>query len=262
MKKYWQIFWHFRKLQLIKMMEYRGDFFFWAIVSLMWTGFNYFFFGLIFTQGDGVPGWSFDQLMILISFFTMIDALTWSVFYPNMKTYTTQIFDGELSRYLILPIRAEFLILIRESTYHNLFRFFVGLAVLIFFTNKMQLSVGLWEIALVVIIFIAGSILLYSLWFLIATIAFWVERLSNINEIMPGLRSVYQVPVSVFTGITGAVFTYLIPLGLITTLPSEVILGDKNYGLILYLIISAIVAMIMSISFFRLSVRKYSSVGG
>ncbi len=262
MKKYWILFLAFRKIQVMKFMEYRGDFFFWMIVSLMWTAFNYFYFGLVFSQGKGIEGWNYDQIMLLISFYTMIDAFTWSVFWPNMSEYTKQIFNGELSKYLLLPVNSVYLILTQYATYHNIPRFFVGLFVLIHTIKKLELALSLGQILLTILIFCFGILLIYSCWFILATISFWVERLENINEIMPQFRSIYQVPTKVFTGLPGFIFSFILPLGLVTTLPSEVILGKNNGPFIVYLILSSLVFFALSVGFFKLSIKKYSSVGG
>lgn len=262
MKKYWSIFFALRKIQLLRMLEYRADFFFWAFISLMWTGFNYFYFGLIFSKGNGIEGWNYDQIMLLVSFYTMIDAFTWSIFYPNMQAYTKEIFNGELSRYLLLPVNSVYLILSRHATYDNLPRFFVGLFVLIHTINKLNLALSIWQILLSIIVFCFGILLVYSCWFILATIAFWVERLENINEIMPQLRTLYQVPASVFTGIPGFVISFIVPLGLITTLPSEIILGSQNNFFIIFLILSSLAFFAIAVIFFKFSIKKYSSVGG
>lgn len=262
MKKYWLLFLAFRKIQIMKFFEYRGDFFFWMFVSLMWTAFNYFYFGLIFSQGKGIEGWNYDQIMLLISFYTMIDAFTWSIFWPNMSEYTRQVFNGELSKYLLMPVNTVYLLLTQHATYHNIPRFFIGLYILIHSIQRLAISVSLWQIFLATIVFCFGILLIYSCWFLLATVSFWVERLENINEIMPQFRSVYQVPVKVFTGIPGFVFSFLLPLGLVTTLPSEIILGTGSVVFVLYLIVSSILFFALSVLFFKFSIKKYSSVGG
>lgn len=262
MKKYWEIFWAFRRIQLMKMVEYRSDFWFWMVVSLMWTAFNYFYFGLIFTQGNGVEGWTYDHILLLISFYTMLDAFTWSVFYPNMREYTNQVFNGELSKYLLLPVNSIFLITTQYATYHNVPRFLVGLGILIHTIYKLGITLSLGQILLIITLFLFSILLLYSCWFILATISFWVERLRNINEIMPQFRSVYQVPVQVYTGITGLIFTFILPLGLVTTLPSEVILGTIRFEYIVYFCLVSVIFFILSVSFFKISITKYSSVGG
>ena len=243
------------------MMEYRSDFFFWTIVSIMWTIFNYFFYGLIIGNSKSIAGWSYDEVMILLSFFTMIDSLTWSVFYPNMNNYTEAIYEGSLSKFLLLPVNSVFIILTQEATYHNVPRFFIGLVILIRTAIKMQINVTASQIFLASLLFISSVIFLYSGWFILATLSLWVEKLKNINEIMPGLRSIYNMPVRIYTGVTSVLVTFIFPLGLVTTLPSEVILGRSNFFQILYFFAFTLMFANLALLFYKKSIKKYSSVG-
>lgn len=261
MKKYWNIFWKFRKIQFMKMMEYRGDFFFWLIVSIMWTIFQYFFYSLILGNSKSVSGWSYDEIIVLLSFFTMLDAFTWSVFYPNMISYTDAIYEGNLSSLLLLPINSVFIILTQEANYHNVPRFFIGLTILINTLIKMQIELTFYQIILSAIVFITSIIFIYSGWFILATLSFWVEKLKNINEIMPGFRSIYQMPANIYTGITGLIITFIFPLGLVTTLPSEIILGRLDVKLILYFIVFTAIFSKITLSFYNYSIKKYSGIG-
>lgn len=260
--KYWNLFWLFRKNELMKMMEYRGDFFFWLVVSLMWTAFNYFFFYVIFGNTDSVAGWNQDELVIVLSFFTMVDALTWSVFWPNMSHYTQSVFNGELSTFLLKPANTVYLLTTAYSTYHNVPRFFVGLAVLVLTAIKLDISVSILHILLITLLLGTTVIFLYSGWFMLATLSLWVEKLQNINDIMPGFRRIYQIPRQVYTGFTSVLVTFIFPVGLVTTLPSEVLLRDIPWLFIAYYIGFSLVFGALSIAFFNYSIRKYSSVGG
>lgn len=261
MKKYWKLFWQFRRIQLMKMIEYRGDFFFWMIVSIMWTAFNYFFYSLIIGNSKTIAGWSYDEVLILLSFFTMIDAFTWSVFYPNMINYTESIYQGSLSALLLLPVNSVFIILTKEANYHNVPRFFIGFTILISTVVRMQIEVTIYQVLLATFVFIISLIFIYSGWFILATLTFWAEKLNNINEVMPGFRSVYQMPARIYTGVTGFIITFVFPLGLVTTLPSEIILKRNNIFDIFYFFIFTCIFAYLTLSFYKFSIKKYSSVG-
>jgi ABC-2 type transport system permease protein len=262
MKKYWKLFWHFRKIQLMKMVEYRSDFIFWAIISILWTIFNFFFFTLLFRNTDMIAGWSQDELLIVLSFYTMLDAFTWSVYYPNMADYTQAVFDGSLSRYLILPVSSLFLLTTQHITYHNVPRFFIGLAVLITTLNKMHISISILQVVFACLFFVTSIVFLYAGWFLLATLSFWVERLQNINDVMPSLRKIYQVPRHVYTGITGVLFSTIVPLSLVTSVPSEILLAKELTWIPVYFISFTILFTGGVIALYRYSLKKYTSVGG
>lgn len=260
-KKYWQLFWQFRKVEFMRTVEYRGDFFFWTFISIMWTVFNYFFFGLLTQVGNGIGGWNIDEMYVLLSIFTMLDAFTWSFFFHNMRLYTESVFNGEISKILLKPVNSQFVIMTQANSYSNAFRFLIGAFVLVRTVNKIGLSPTWWQILLFLLVLLAAFALIYFLWFSFSTLALWVEKLDNINEIVPAFRRLWQVPKSVYAGITSVIFTIVVPVGLISSLPSEVILGKATAGWILYLLVFTTAIIIFSRWFFKYSIKKFVGVG-
>jgi len=258
--KYWQVFWHLRRISVMRMMEFRADFFFWTGVAVMWTIFNFFYFELLLNVTGQMGGWTRWELYLLLSVFTMLDAFTWSWMAQNMWAYTTDVFSGELSQLLLKPFNPQFLIMIRDNSLDGITRFVVGLGMLIFSARQLGLSVRWEEVMGFMILLSCGALLIYLSWFVIATCAFWVERLDNINEVIPALRRIWQVPRSVYTGLSSVILTVIIPLGLVTSLPSETLLGKGVWSWSIYLVIMTLVVWWFSRWFFALSIKKYTGV--
>ncbi|NCN23900.1 MAG: hypothetical protein COU65_00745 [Candidatus Pacebacteria bacterium CG10_big_fil_rev_8_21_14_0_10_42_12] len=259
--KYWHLFWKFRGIQFMKMTEYRGDFLFWSFISILWTIFNFFAFSLILRVSGNIAGWNQYEMYLLLGTFTIIDAFTWSFFFENMSNYTRQIFKGELDYLLTKPVDAIFLLTTTENSYNGVFRLIIGISVIIYSLIKLNISSSLTGVSLYIILLSSGLLLMYSCWFIIATLAFWVEKLDNINQIIPGFRRILQIPRSVFTGAFSTVLTVLIPLALIASVPSEVLLGRSNLIVIIWLLISTVLTGFAGRIFFNFSIKKYSSVG-
>lgn len=261
MKKYWQIFWLYRNLRLMKMLEYRTDFIFWSVVSVLWTAFNFFFFFVLTQLQDYIGGWSRTELFVLVSLFTMIDAFVWSFFYRNMFMYTRSIFDGSLDLVLTKPIDPQYLLSVQDNSYTNVFRFFIGLGTLLISVRQLGITVGIFQILLFIGLFIMSLLMIYSLWFILATCAFWIEKLENINEIFPAVRDIFRVPRTVYTGMFSFIFTILIPVLLITSVPSEVLIGKSEWQWILFQVLTTGLFFLLSRSYFHFSIKKYSSAG-
>jgi len=260
-KKYWQLFWYFRKLQLMRQLEYRTDFIFWGFVSLMWSGFTFFFFSLIVRVSGNIGGWNEYQIYLLISVFTILDAFTWSFFYHNMRYYTNYVFSGDLSQFLTKPIDTQFLMMTQNNTYNNIFRLIMGIVMLLWSINKLQLEISLLSFVWFFYTFIVAMLFVYFLWFCISTLSFYVEKLDNINDIIPSLRQMWQVPEEVYTGFFSVLFRFIIPLGLITSIPTKILLGQQPWVSTIYLSVFTVLMMIISRIFFKFSLRKYGSVG-
>jgi len=159
------------------------------------------------------------------------------------------------------PIDTQYLISVQENSYTNLPRFFIGLIILFISISRAQLHPDIVHIGIFLIFFSLALMFIYSLWFVIATLSFWVERLENINEVIPATRRLWQVPRQVFTGFSSTFFTVFIPFGLICTLPSEVLLGRASTPWLLYFAVFTLLLFAFSRWFFYLSIKKYSAVG-
>lgn len=257
---HWQIFWLLRQMHLQRSFEYRANFWFWAGVSLMWTVFNFFFFDLIVGVSGTIGGWSRYEMYVLLSIFTMLDAVVWSFFYNNMATYTQSIFSGELSQVLTKPINPQFMIMIQNNNYTNIFRFVLGAGMLGWSLHQLRLDITLGQVIGFVIAFSCSLLFTYAVWFTLSTLAFWVDKLDNINEILPAARRLWEVPRSIYTGVLSTVLTVLIPLGLVSSLPAELLLGKSGWQWLSYFALATLIALWLSHQFFQFSIKKFTGV--
>lgn len=260
--KYWRLFWHFRRLQLMRMMEYRANFIFWTLVTALWGTFNFFFLSVMIEVGNGsIAGWQRHEMYILIGIFNISDAFIWSAMYHNMVDYSQQVFRGTLSGLLLKPVNTQFFLMTQLNNYNNVPRIILGLGAIAIGLRDGHLSPSLSQWLMGGYLFAVTTLFLYFLWFILTTGSFWVERLNNINEILPNLQRLWRFPSSIYTGILSTVFTVVLPLGLISTLPAEALLGRLDIGTALYFTLFTVGLFLIGRWFFRVSLRQYASVG-
>lgn len=255
---YWHVFWKLRIMWFMHMLEYRGNFWFWGIINVLWTGVSLFFFTLLVNVQGNLAGWTIDQVYLLLGVFTIFDAFTWSIFHRNMSTYTQAVFDGSLNLLATKPIDLQFMLMIGRNDYTFVFRLAFALVLIVASLQELSLTPSGTSLLLALIALLAGMVFLYSLWFIISTFAFYVERLNNINEIIPAGRRIWQVPRGVFTTTIGPFATSVIPLLLLVSLPSELLLGQPARSEVGIIVLSAVVTLWLSRKFFYYSLRKYS----
>ena len=261
MKRYWTVFWRFRAMRLQAILEYRNDFIFWMGMSLIWTVFNFFFISLLGSVTGSIAGWSVTELLVLLSIYSIFDSMTWSFFYPNMRDYTAAIFSGQLGHILVRPLDTQFLLMTSNNNFGHISRFLVGVGALIWSLQRLPYSISGWSIVWMTLTLICSFVLLYSLWFMLATVAFWVEKLDSINDVVPSLRRLFQVPRQVYTGAIGVFLSVVVPLALLISIPAEVLLGRAQASWVIYFVVLTICAAALSRWFFFFSLKKYSGVG-
>lgn len=262
LKKYWRLFWHFRRLQLMRMMEYRANFIFWTLVTALWGTFNFFFLALMIEVGNGsIASWQRHEMYILIGVFNLSDGLVWSAMYHNMVEYSQQVFRGTLSGLLLKPVNTQFFLMTHVNNYNNFPRLILGFGAIALGLRMGHITPSATQWLLACSLFAVTTLFLYFLWFILTTGSFWVERLNNINEVLPNLQRLWRFPSSIYTGVLSTIFTVALPLGLISTLPAEALLGRLNLGTAAYFTAFTIGLFLLGRWFFHVSLRQYASVG-
>lgn len=247
----------------MRLLEYRLDFFFWLFVSTMWTVFNLFFFTIITNVSGEVAGWTLPEMYLLMGVFNILDAFIWSFFYYNMMEYTNGIFSGELNKVLLKPVDPQFWLMTQNNNYANTLRFLIGMSITVWAAVQLQLRPSPAQVLLFVLLLGLSACFIYFLWFIVSTLSFWVEKLDNINEIVPNLRRTFQVPHQVYTGILSTILTVILPLGLLGSVPSEVLLGRvTSWSTVGYLVLFTVGLGLLSRIFFRSSLKKYAGAAG
>ena len=260
-KFYWHIFWYFRKMRLMSLFEYRADFFFWTTISTIWTVFNFFFFALIANVNNGIGSWSVNEIYLLFSVFTIMDGLMWAFTFENMRTYTTAVFTGSIGAFLVKPIDTQFVMTTQDSGYSEVTRLIIGVVALIWSLERLNAGQSIFHYLFFLVLFVCAFMLVNSMWFILATCSFWLERLDNINDVFPSLRRLWQVPRTIYSGIASTFFTVIVPLGLVVSIPSEILVGKFSLFWSVYFILFSILTFIAARAFFLFSIRRYKGVG-
>jgi ABC-2 type transport system permease protein len=107
---------------------------------------------------------------------------------------------------------------------------------------------------------VVGILIHYSLMFMLAAISFWTVRAQGIVWGYYNLFNIARMPDEAFRGVFKAVFTFVLPVLLVSNVPVRV-LAHKLTSPTLWLVLlgMGLVCGVISEWFWRLSVRRYTS---
>jgi ABC-2 type transport system permease protein len=80
-------------------------------------------------------------------------------------------------------------------------------------------------LVMALLLLLNATALLYSLWILTVSAAFYVVKIDNLTNLFNSVFDAARWPVQVFRGVLRWIFTFVIPLALMTTFPAEAMLG-------------------------------------
>lgn len=240
-------------------MQYRGDFLIDGPISAFWaiTAFTPLF--VVFSDRQTVAGWDFPGALLVTGWFILLEGILEGAINPALTSVVDHIRKGTLDFVLLKPADAQFLV----ST--SRFSPWKGTNVLLalgLFGYAFHLAGRLPSVpsVLAALLLLASSTLfLYSLWILTVSAAFYVVRIDNLTYFFTSIFDAARWPADVFKGVIAFVFTFIIPLALMTTYPAEALLGRLGPGRLgLSLAGSALFAYIAR-QVWKLSIGKYTS---
>ena len=239
-------------------MEYRANFLVSLLSSLL-TAMGALL-GLIILTGDSqsIGGWSYHEAIVVVGLFTLVQGFIDTFLQPNLNEISEAIRKGTMDFTLLKPIDAQFLVSTREISIFRLFDMIIGIALIMWAATHLP-NITFIGVLLGITLMIAGFAIVYSIWFMLSTTAFWFVKVENSTELFNSVFQAGQFPVTAFPNWGRFLFTFVIPVAFITTVPAEAIIGQANLTSALMAAGVAFVLLLISRWFWQWAVRSYTS---
>jgi len=213
------------RLSLTLAAQYRTDFFLDGLMSWFWLGFNLVPLLAVFAHNERIAGWSFAEALIVMGFFAVLEGLLESAINPSLRSVVEQIRNGTLDFVLLRPADSQFLIATVRFDFWRMLEVPGGLLVIAYALHRLGHLPSIAQVLISLGLLLSAIVFLYSLWFMVVSAAFWVIRVDNLTSLFTSVFDAARWPVHIFRGAFRVLFTFVIPLGLMTTAPSEALLG-------------------------------------
>jgi ABC-2 type transport system permease protein len=105
---------------------------------------------------------------------------------------------------------------------------------------------------------LAGAVIIYSFWLILATLSFWFVRVENILEIFQSVYEAGRWPISLYPGWMRFALTFIIPIAFVTTVPAEALTGRLTAMTLLGAVVLAALLFAISRVLWRSGLRQYS----
>jgi ABC-2 type transport system permease protein len=209
-------------------MQYRWDFLIDLAMSLFWAGVSLMPLWVLKGVRAGVEGWTYPEMVIVTSWFLLLKGLIDAAVNPSLMAVVERIRDGTLDFVLLKPADAQFLVSTEKFEVLRLSDVAAGLLLLGYGFHLLGRGPAIVHVALALALLVAAAMVLYSVWLLVVCVAFWVVRLDNLAYLFMSVFDFARWPVSIFRGALRFVFTFVIPLAIMTTYPSLALLGKLD----------------------------------
>jgi ABC-2 type transport system permease protein len=260
LKRYLHLYAALWKNSVAREMSFKGNFILWILVEILWFGLQLSFVSVVFSQTESVGTWTKWEMVLLVGASNFIQQLYQAFFLTNCTNLSELVRTGKMDFLLLLPVNTRFLVSLRVVDLGAFINALFGLSVMIFAAAKLNLHPTAAQIAGFSALCVVGILIHYSLMFILATICFWTVRAQGIVWGYYNLFNIARMPDEAFRGAFKAVFTFALPVLLVSNVPARV-LADKISSPFSWLLLIGVGLVWAAVSelFWRVSVRRYTS---
>lgn len=204
-------------------------------------------------------GWSYEMIVLLVGYNFLATGVN-SIFF-GFRDIEYKIISGEFDTMLSRPVSPFVqIVLSRLNFFYILLNLLVGIVAIIY--SAVFFDYNIIHIFSAIWISITSSISLGLLYAMFSLLAFKFGKIYSARELVFSIATARNYPIDIFPKALYNLFIYVIPLGLMSTIPAKVSAGE--YLPEKYLLFSTLAMFTFLILYIFLSKRallKYKSVG-
>src|SRR5205809_4484494 len=228
LRRYLTIYAALWKNSIVREMGFKANFLLWIVVEMLWFALQLSFMFVIYSHTDRIGTWSKWQVVMLLGASHFIQQIFTAIFLTNCTQLSELIRTGKLDFMLLLPVTTRFMVSFRQVDLGGFINAASAVAVMIYAGRQLRLSPGWEQIVGFVLLAAVGILIHYSLMFLLASISFWTVRAQGIVWGYYNLFNIARLPDEAFKGVFKAVFTFAIPMLLVSNVPVRMLVSKLD----------------------------------
>jgi len=253
--RYWRLLRVQIRTSTIGAMQYRADFVVRGVITLVWLAVALAPILIVFGARHSVAGWSFAEALVVVGCFTLLKGILEGAVSPSLTAVVEHVRHGTLDFVLLKPADAQFLVSTAKMEPWRLLDIAGALAILVYAFALLGRWPGPGDIALALAFLALAILILYSIWILVVSAAFWVVKVDNLSYLFGSLFDAGRWPIDIFKGALRFTFTFIFPLAVMTTFPASALLGRLDAR-------TAVLALAGGLVFAAVSRRVWKSALG
>jgi ABC-2 type transport system permease protein len=261
LRKYLAIYGVMLRNSLIREMSFKLNFVLWMVVEALWFVGQLVFIEVIFSQVDKIGDWTKWQMVLLVGTHQIISQIFQAFFHVNVTNIPELVRTGKLDFVLLQPVDGQFMTSLRRFGLDSLVNALVGVGIVIYSLVQLHITPSVGQVLLYIVTVCLGVTIHYAIMFGLAAVSFWIIRAQGLMWGYYNIINLARYPDAVFKGVMKFVFSWVIPIIVVTNVPTRVLTqaSATPWLLILHLLCASVLMLLFSRFVWRIASNRYSS---
>jgi ABC-2 type transport system permease protein len=240
-------------------LQYRYDFLIDGLIEAFWAVTAVIPLFVVFKARPTVAGWTFGEALVVAGWFTFLQGILEGAINPSLTAVVDHIRKGTLDFVLLKPADAQFLVSTAKFQPWRSMNVLTAIAIFVYAFVTLGRAPAISGVLASLVLLCTSTLLLYSLWILTVSAAFYVVKVDNLTYLFSSIFDAARWPASVFRGPLRFIFTFVIPLALMTTFPAQALLGKLSLPTLVFAVLGALLFAALARLVWLRSIGKYTS---
>ena len=257
--QYWRI-------NLLTLVEYRANFFLWAGFTAIYHATAIATLWVTLAQFPSMNGWSFRELALLYSLWSLGHAFH-NTFFFTIGEIPTMVREGRFDRFLVRPLDPLFQAMtIPQQIWPD--ELIMAIVAFPLVTVYSGVHVDWLYVAYVPLVMVGGALIDFAVQLMVATISFWVVRVDTLRWVVMSLEQDFtRYPISIYTRSVRVILSFVLPFAFMNYLPAALFVHKSDSGFALapqvglLTPVVGLIAISIAYAFWRTGLRRYAGTG-
>ena len=242
-------------------MAYRASFWISLLHSLLNLGTGVLGIVVLFGQVESLQGWTLPSTLALLGVYLTLSALRRLFIGPSLESLSGldgEIHTGKFDFTLLRPIDAQFQASFRSWCPMALLDLLLGLGVLGAAASQLEGALTWANVCAFAVALAAGLVILYAILLAFTGLVFWSPGFL-FTWVFNGVFQMARYPVGLYPGWLRLVLTWVVPIGVMTTVPVQALTGHLSAGVLVGSVVLALAFLAGATVLFRVGLKRYAS---
>ena len=264
--QYRRVFGTFFRNAFVRETSFRGNFLITLVTRGFWFAVQIVLFDLIFRQVPKINDWSRAEYFGFMATGMLVNSIVEAFFMPNCARFSELIRTGDLDFALLKPIDTQFLVSLEKLELAMVSQLLFAGGLLGYSVLQVGRPVHPMNVVMYLLLIAAAVTFFYSLMIGLAATSIFFGRNQGLLDFWFYVTIFARYPSSIYSGsptgeVLRFVFSYVLPILLVVTVPARVLLGKTLEpgwlsGLTL---LAGVVSFLVARLVFHWSLRHYRS---
>lgn len=215
------------------------------------------FLAFLFKGTKGIGEYSRDQIIFFYLSFSLIDTLA-QTFFREVYRFRQLIITGNFDHVLVKPMSPLIRVLLGGADLSDLIVLLILTIVILWFgISFISSNIIAW--LLFIIFIVNGLMIAAALHIFVLGIGVLTTSVDHIIMVYRDFSSTLRIPVDLYAQPLRFILTFLIPLGIMITVPPKILMGLVSpYFIVIYLLFG-LIFLLISLKFWKFCLKQYSS---